>query len=108
MSDGFFGDSGTGDVVDVAALLDSDIPGIVADIICMGCLVSFGTTRDGGALSIAVTNDGKRAKSYFRQSDEAVDWLRRGLDALRNGSGDPTGGQPKVVQRPARGRSKAV
>jgi hypothetical protein len=108
MSDGFFGESSSRSAVDVGAFLDSDIPRLIADIVSLGCLVSIGVTRDGGAVSIAVTDDGKRARSYFTDSSDGVDWLKRGLDTLRDGSGDPPSGKPARVQRPPRGGSKAT
>src|ERR1700751_4950846 len=107
MSDGFFGENGSRGPVDVAAFMDSDITRPVGQLIGVGCLVSFGTTRDGGAVSISVTHDGERARSYFTDSRDAIDWLEHGCRAVGIPVGPPQSGQPAPVQRPARGRSKA-
>jgi hypothetical protein len=72
---GFFDEGGTGNPVDVAALFDSGVPTLVAEIVSAGALVSIGRTSDGGALGITVTLDGRWRREYFRDSDEATDWL---------------------------------
>jgi hypothetical protein len=107
MSDGFFGENGSRGPVDVGAFMDSDITGPVARLIGMGCLVSFGTTRDGGAVSLSVTHDGERAKSYFTDSREAIDWLERGCDSVGVGLRPKTSDEPAKRQSPRRGRSTA-
>jgi hypothetical protein len=106
MSNGFFGDGGTGSVVDLEAFMDSNIPGLVAQLIGMGCLVSFGTTRDGGAVSISVTHDGERARSYFRDVSDAVDWLERGSAHLRGGPAVSSNGQGPVPRKAVSGTRK--
>lgn len=81
MSD-WFDDGGSGSAVDVAALLDSDVPALTARIIGAGALCSFGTTGDGGALAVTVTWDGDWKRGYFRSSEEAIDWLTGAAEAV--------------------------
>jgi hypothetical protein len=75
--------------------MDSDLPQRMADIIDLGCLVSIGTTRDGGALAITILHDGEWRREYFRTAEEAVSWLQEARGALtadgltpRNGVSD--------------------
>lgn len=72
---GWFDDGGSGNPVDVAAVFDSGVPTLVAEIVSAGALVSIGRTSDGGALGITVTLDGQWRREYFRDADEATDWL---------------------------------
>jgi hypothetical protein len=83
MSDDWFDSGGSGKAVDVPALLDSDVPRAIGDIVGMGALVSLGTTRDGGALGITVTVDGRWKREYFRDSVEALSWLAEAVPAVR-------------------------
>jgi hypothetical protein len=108
MGDGFFGESGNGSTVDAATFLDSDITGAIGELVNMGCLVSIGVTRDRGALSLAVTNDGERARSYFRDVEEAVDWLRRGSALVRVRLGLEPRQEPAPIHKARRGRSTAL
>lgn len=66
---------GKGPRVDVAKLLDSEIPTWVAGLVDGGAMVSISTTSDGGALMLQVTMDGEWTREYFRESEEAVAWL---------------------------------
>lgn len=61
--------------VDVQALLDSKLTTIAGEIIVLGAMVSLSTTSDGGALMVQVTLDKEYVREYFRDSDEAIDWL---------------------------------
>lgn len=78
----FFDEQGTGAAVDVAALMDSGIPEVLWRIVGAGALVSIGRTSDGGALGITVTLDGRWRREYFRDPEEAVDWLLRAAEAV--------------------------
>lgn len=78
----WFDDGGTGSPVDVVALLDSDVPKLLGRCAMAGALVSFGTTSDGGAMSITVTLDGRWKRQYFRNSEEATDWLIGAVEAV--------------------------
>lgn len=80
----FFDEQGTGSAVDVAALMDSGVPEVLWRIVAGGALVSIGRTSDGGALGITVTLDGRWRREYFRDSDEAVDWLLRAAEAVES------------------------
>lgn len=73
----WFDEDGGGSEVDVEALMDSGVPSLLWRIVSAGALVSVGRTSDGGALSITVTLDGRWKRQYFRDSDDATDWLAR-------------------------------
>jgi hypothetical protein len=89
-----------GSLVDVPALLDSGIPGLLADCVALGALVSLGTTSDGGSLGITVTLDGRWRRQYFRESDEATSWLLEAKDALEKAGGrQPASSAPRRRRR---------
>src|SRR6516164_7308089 len=77
MAGGLFGESSNGAVIDPGALLDSEVPQHIGRLLSLGVLVSIGRSRDGGAISLTSTNDGKYEGEYFRHTDEAIDWLKR-------------------------------
>ena len=79
---GFFDEGGTGNPVDVEALFDSGVPTLIASIVSAGALVSVGRTSDGGALGFTVTLDGQWRREYFRDADEATDWLMQAHTAV--------------------------
>lgn len=81
MSD-WFDDGGTGNAVDVAAVMDSQAPDILWAIVESGALVSIGRTSDGGALGVTVTMDGRWRREYFRGSEELVEWLAGAASAV--------------------------
>lgn len=105
---GFFDDSPNGNVVDVVAFMDSDIPRHIGDLVSMGYLVAVGTTRDRGAVSIQITSDGQWKREYFRTSSEASEWLQHAARALRGSGIGVTEQQPAAIQKPRRPRSKAL
>lgn len=84
MAEDWFASGGNGVPVDVLALFDSEIPAVLAELASIGALVSFGTTRDGGALGVTVTVDGRWRRGYFRDSDEALSWLAEAVPAVRS------------------------
>lgn len=71
----WFEEGGSGQAVDVAAILDSKAVDYLAGIIVAGAMVSLGTTSDGGAFMVQVTLDGEWRRQYFRDANELVDWL---------------------------------
>jgi hypothetical protein len=83
MSDWFDVQGGSGSAVDVPALLDSVGGSAVGDLVALGALVSLGTTRDGGALGITVTVDGKWRREYFRDPEELQVWMAEALPAVK-------------------------
>lgn len=107
MQDDFFASSNGASVVDVPAFFDSGVPDAVARCVAMGLLVSIGTSRDRGAVSITVTNDGRHRREYFRQAEDAADFLRLAAAAVSGrGLGDPEGQAP-TTRKPTRGRQTA-
>jgi hypothetical protein len=103
---GLLGNGDRGSCVDVYAALDSALPQRVADLLSMGCLVSLGTTRDRGALSVTITLDGDWDREYFRSAAEATDWLEHAIKVLRaRGLGEPAQ-DPTTTQKRPRARSR--
>lgn len=106
MPSGLLGNGTANGVIDVKSFMDSDVPGLIAAIVGMGVLVSVGTTRDRGAISLTVTYDGQWDREYFRRSDEACDWLSGAAKTLRAMGLSSAPEDPPPVQTPTRRRSK--
>lgn len=103
MSDDFWDSTSSGTTLDLAAFLDSGFIERVGRILELGVLVSLGLTRDGGALGVAVFDNGRRRREYFRTSVEATDWLDTAHHALSgNGLGAPDSTRP-APRKPTRG-----
>lgn len=95
MAGGLFSNGAGPSTIDVSAFFDSDLPVLIAETVAMGVLVSVGTTRDRGALSLTVTADGAFDREYFRTSEDACDYLRRAGASLRSlGYGSPVADPP--------------
>lgn len=62
--------------VDLACLLDATTSELLIDLLASGALVSFGTSRDGGALSVHVRCGEVKNREWFRNDDELHTWLR--------------------------------
>lgn len=107
MTGGLFGERTTTGPIDVAAFFDSDIVLRLWDIVSLGCLVSVGTTRDRGAVSITITKDGEYEREYFRRSDEASDWLVHATHALGGLNGSVAPVKAPIAQKARRGRYTA-
>lgn len=98
---GFFDEAGSGNEVDVAAVMDSGVPDILWRIVTAGALVSVGRTSDGGALGVTVTLDGRWRREYFRDSSEATDWLLRAAEAVESEPPPASSGSRRRSRRPA-------
>lgn len=84
MADDWLDAGGSGGArVDVPALLDGPCGDGVATLVATGALVSLGITRDGGALGVTVTVDGRWRRDYFRDSEELLMWLSEAVPAVR-------------------------
>lgn len=86
--------------------MDSDIPGALAGIVSLGCLVSIGTTRDRGAFSITITHEGDWDREYFRTSTDALEWLEAATRILQGRITPPNGADRPTDQKPVRRRSR--
>lgn len=83
MSEDWFDEGGgPGNRVDSTALLD-DASEHLWPIVDAGALVSLSLTRDGGALGVTITVDGRWRREYFRESEEIRDWLTAALEPIR-------------------------
>lgn len=78
----WFDEAGNGQAVDVPALMDSGVPEVLWRIVTAGALVSIGRTSDGGALGLTITLDGRWRREYFRDAEEATDWLLKAAEAV--------------------------
>lgn len=78
----WFDDAANGRELDIAAMFDSGVPGLIAEVVAAGALVSVGRTSDGGAVGITITLDGKYRREYFRDSDEMTSYLIEARDAV--------------------------
>jgi hypothetical protein len=106
LSEDFFNGSNGKAPVDIHAIMDSDLPGLIANIVSLGVLVSIGTTRDRGAFTITITSDGKYRREYFQDSTDAADFVRGARAALGGElTGAPATDGP-TVRRPLRARQK--
>lgn len=90
MSD-WFDEARGGARVDVPALLDSSGGAALAELVGSGALVSMGLTRDGGALGVTVTVDGRWRREYFRDGEALTDWVAEALPAVRAAVEDARG-----------------
>ena len=70
-------------LVDVGQLLDATTMELVQELVEMGALVSIGTSRDGGALSVHVRAGDVKNREWFRDDETLHDWLKDGVQAVR-------------------------
>lgn len=108
MAEGLLGDKRGPAIVDLLAFFDSDITPAVVGLMGLGCLVSLGTTRDRGAVSVTVTLDGDWDREYFRSSDECIEWLSRAAGILAARNGGPVTQEPDTAQKSTRGTRKRL
>lgn len=106
MNDDFFNGSGSGTPADIPAFFDSGVPKLIGELVGMGVLVSIGTTRDRGAVTITVTNDGRWRRDYFRTSEDAADWLGLAVEAVSGRGHGTTATDRPVSQKPTTGRRR--
>jgi hypothetical protein len=105
---GLMGSSTNGSVVDARAFFDSHVCERVGELVSMGLLISIGTTRDRGAISCQITNDGDWDREYFRRSEELIEWLELAIKVYKGaGLGSPETDGP-AVQKPTTRRSRAT
>jgi hypothetical protein len=106
VASGLLGESTNGSVIDVEAFFDSDVGRSLARIVNLGCLVSIGSTRDGGAIAINITHDGDWDKEYFRAAADATDWLDRAYAVLTQRGLTPRNGDRPPAEKARRSRSR--
>lgn len=104
MADDWFDGGGSGRAVDVAAVLDSDGLAGLVECVQLGALVALGTTRDGGALGVTVTVDGRWRREYFRDGEELTAWVAEALPAVRQATEQLSSASSGSGQRPRRSR----
>ncbi len=88
-------DSSSRGRVNLDSLLDATTSEYLVSLIGLGALVSFGTSKDGGALSVHVRCGDVRNREWFRDAEELHDWLREGEQELtRIVAGGPSNVKP--------------
>lgn len=103
MDDGFWDGTAGTNAIDLPAFFDSGVIEKLGEVLALGVLVSIGLTRDGGAVGLAVFDDGRRRREYFRDSTAASDFLGAAAASLSgNGIGAPAR-KPPVSRKPSRG-----
>lgn len=107
MENDLLGNGAAKSPLDVAAFLDSDVPKRIAILVDLGVLVSIGSTRDGGRISLTVLHDGKWTREYFGSSEDAADWLGGAADTLRARGLTPRTGELPSKPLASRRRQKA-
>jgi hypothetical protein len=83
MADDWFDGQRGGGGLSAVVLLDSAAGQGVAELVDAGALVGLGLTRDGGALMVQVTVDGRYRREYFRNEDDLGSWIAEALPAVR-------------------------
>jgi hypothetical protein len=72
--------------VSAARLLDTGAFNLVTCILDLGALVSFGKSRDGGALGVTVTHNGRWRREWFRDLADLGAWLSAAAAAVESAS----------------------
>ena len=102
-ADFFTGKSGgTKAQVDVSSLMTAPVIKSMVRVIECGALLSIGTTRDRGAMSVTVTHDSEYVREYFREVDELVMWLAKAYEAVSDGEDEAPSAAPAPRRRHAR------
>lgn len=70
--------------VDVGAMLTATTVEWIQDLVELGALVSLGTSKDGGALSVHVRCGDLKNREWFRLPEELEEWLHDGVVLLRS------------------------
>lgn len=52
---------------------------LLVELVELGALISVGSARDKGAISVTVTVGGEWDREWFRNEDELVDWLKEAV-----------------------------
>lgn len=92
--------------LDLPALLDASVNDAFHEVVRAGALVSFGLSRDGGALGVTVTADGRWRREWFRESEALATWLLGAYSYLVSASPPAGSTAPGPRSRPERTRSK--
>jgi len=102
VNDWFDGDRGNA-LVDVVGMMSEGADVNLFRCVQSGALVSIGMTRDGGAVSVTVTLDGKWRREYFHDSDQLTLWSESAADAVATARGVEA---PPATTPPPKRRSR--
>jgi hypothetical protein len=101
MPDDWFDEGGSGNPLDIPALLDSAaVQEALFQMLAAGALLSLGATGDRGALGITITVDGRWRREYFRDTEELVSWLAEALPAVGRACEVASSGRRKRTRSP--------
>jgi hypothetical protein len=104
----WFDGGGVGAHLELSELLVSSALDAIVRVAGTGALVSIGLSRDGGALAVTVTADGRWRREWFREADHLVEWLAGAeeaaaaalrTDPASGGQGRGSGGAVPPVRR---------
>lgn len=62
---------------------------LLVELVELGALISVGSARDKGALSITVTCGGEWDREWFRTEEEVLDWLKEAVVVVRSLTSEP-------------------
>jgi hypothetical protein len=102
----WFDEGSAGSGVDLPALLDSHVVDAILDVVGAGALVSLGVSRDGGAVGVTVTSDGRWRRDWFRESEPLAVWLRGAFTSIVTPATQPSSSARGSRSRPRRGGQK--
>lgn len=63
-------------------VMTSSVYELLVELLEMGALVSFGTSRDRAAIKVTVTVAGEWDFEWCRTEDELVDWMKEAVAAV--------------------------
>lgn len=75
-------DGSSANAVDIVNVLDATTLELLHVFVKRGALISIGTSKDGGALSVHVKAGDVKNREWFRTDEELHDWLKAGLQSL--------------------------
>lgn len=93
---------------DVEAILSVSYLEHVRGLVNLGCLVSTGTTRDGGAVSVTVTYDGDWNRDYVRDEVGMLDFLDQCADDVKAAIASPAPSGRGSPKRGSRGAQRGA
>jgi hypothetical protein len=102
VNDWFDGDRGNA-LVDVVEMMSEGADVNLFRCVQSGALISVGMTRDGGAVSVTVTLDGKWRREYFHDANQLTLWSEAAAEAVAVSRGvDAAPATPPPTRRRAK------
>lgn len=73
-------------------ILGASFTELLVELVEAGALISIGSARDKGALSVTVTVGGEWDREWFRSEEELLDWLREAVVVVKAQPSEPSNG----------------